>query len=82
MENYLITFDPDKEPSYAAVLHELVKLEAICILPGIWHLRYSNTDAAKLLSYFQRLIGKKDPLLIVRVSDWAGLNLVAVPESS
>lgn len=77
MENYLLTFDPDKELTYTAVLHELAKLEAVCILRGVWQLRYSNTDATKLLAYFQRLIGKKDPLLIVKISDWSGANLAA-----
>ncbi|MGQ0526029.1 MAG: hypothetical protein ACT4P8_20480 [Betaproteobacteria bacterium] len=82
MDLYLICYDLRNMRDYQPLWTELARLGAKRGLESNWWLEMSGVSAKSLREHFRRYIDSDDRLLVLKVSDWAGVRLRAAPSNA
>jgi hypothetical protein len=81
---YVISYDLNRPGAdYEALYDALSSVGAQRMLPSQWIVRWNNTRAESIRSFFQRHIAPNDRLVVSSLdsADWSGYNLMLDPNS-
>ncbi|MDO9421074.1 MAG: hypothetical protein Q7T66_10455 [Herminiimonas sp.] len=81
MAIFFVEYDLRKDRNYPKLIEELEKMGGIRILKSLWAIKpvVADLTCQGLASHFRRYIDNDDGLLVSRVTDWSGFNLLRRP---
>ncbi|CUJ64811.1 hypothetical protein HMPREF3069_03155 [Achromobacter xylosoxidans] len=79
MALYFLSYDLRKSRNYQPLYDELGRIGAVRVLESLWSFARDLTSAESLSTHYRQFVDADDGLIVIKASDWAGYNLLAVP---